>query len=280
MEDSKLETCFQKVKTFLDPISTFTGSFFSTLQFLPEKKGLSSNLAWDTLSTLSALFPKIQIFRPMALNAVTNVTNSKYTSKSLTFLLSTRSIDAPVISTWLSNWHGLTRISNIWGTLKKLIHHLYRIPIKLVILYFDLANQCRLFNLCCCLVTKSCPSLLRPYELQPARFLCPWDFPGKNTRVGCHFLLQGIFQTQVLDPPLPPPSCVESRFFTAEPWGNIPKSNFSHVLIQALGYMEKKPTQLSQIVSRIQKLIFGTHSSKFMESISLQARGFRGLKIS
>ena len=25
-----------------------------------------------------------------------------------------------------------------------------------------------------------------------ASFLCPWDFPGKNTGVGCHFLLQGI----------------------------------------------------------------------------------------
>ena len=29
-----------------------------------------------------------------------------------------------------------------------------------------------------------------------ARCLCPWDFPGKNTGVGCHFLLQGIFLTQ------------------------------------------------------------------------------------
>ena len=31
------------------------------------------------------------------------------------------------------------------------------------------------------------------------RFLCPWDFPGKNTGVGCHFLLQGIFLTQGLN---------------------------------------------------------------------------------
>ena len=28
------------------------------------------------------------------------------------------------------------------------------------------------------------------------RLLCPWDSPGKNTRVGCHALLQGIFPTQ------------------------------------------------------------------------------------
>ena len=30
------------------------------------------------------------------------------------------------------------------------------------------------------------------------RFLCPWDFPGKNTGVGCHFLLQEIFPIQGL----------------------------------------------------------------------------------
>ena len=38
--------------------------------------------------------------------------------------------------------------------------------------------------------------LLRPYGLQPARLLCPWDFPGKNTGVGCYFLLQEIFPSQ------------------------------------------------------------------------------------
>ena len=38
---------------------------------------------------------------------------------------------------------------------------------------------------------------LRSYGLWPARLLCPWNFPGKNTGVGCHFLLQRIFLTQV-----------------------------------------------------------------------------------
>ena len=37
---------------------------------------------------------------------------------------------------------------------------------------------------------------LQPHELWPVRLLCLWDFPGKNTGVGCHFLLQGIFLTQ------------------------------------------------------------------------------------
>ena len=31
------------------------------------------------------------------------------------------------------------------------------------------------------------------HGLQPARFLCPWNSPGKNTGVSCYFLLQGIF---------------------------------------------------------------------------------------
>ena len=34
------------------------------------------------------------------------------------------------------------------------------------------------------------------------RFLCPWDFPGNTTEVGCHFPLQGIFLTQELNPHL------------------------------------------------------------------------------
>ena len=42
---------------------------------------------------------------------------------------------------------------------------------------------------------------LWPHGQNP--MLCPWDSPGKNTRVGCHFLLQGIFLTQGSNPGLP-----------------------------------------------------------------------------
>ena len=31
-----------------------------------------------------------------------------------------------------------------------------------------------------------------PYGLYPARLLCPWDFSGKDTGVGCHFLLPNL----------------------------------------------------------------------------------------
>ena len=37
---------------------------------------------------------------------------------------------------------------------------------------------------------------LWPDGLQPTKLLCPWNLPGKNTGVGCHFFLHGIFLTQ------------------------------------------------------------------------------------
>ena len=33
---------------------------------------------------------------------------------------------------------------------------------------------------------------VRPHRQQPTRLPCPWDSPGKNTRMGCHFLLQCV----------------------------------------------------------------------------------------
>ena len=40
--------------------------------------------------------------------------------------------------------------------------------------------------------SPSCIQLFRdPIKMQPSRLLCPWDFPGQNTRMCCHFLLQG-----------------------------------------------------------------------------------------
>ena len=40
---------------------------------------------------------------------------------------------------------------------------------------------------------------LQPHGLWPARLLCPWDSPGKNTGVDCHSLLQKIFPTSGLN---------------------------------------------------------------------------------
>ena len=62
-------------------------------------------------------------------------------------------------------------------------------------------------------MAQSCPTLCGP-----TRLLCPWNFPVKAIEVGCHFLLQGTFLTQGLNPcffhllhwqvgPLPPAMC-------------------------------------------------------------------------
>ena len=50
------------------------------------------------------------------------------------------------------------------------------------------------------LIANLCPTLLQPYGLYPSRLLCPWNSPGKNTVVGSHFLLQGLFPTQGSNP--------------------------------------------------------------------------------
>ena len=48
-----------------------------------------------------------------------------------------------------------------------------------------------------CMHAQSCPSLCDdPMDLWLTRLVCPWEFSGKNTGVGCHFLLQGIFAAQ------------------------------------------------------------------------------------
>ena len=52
--------------------------------------------------------------------------------------------------------------------------------------------------MCACSVASVISDSLWSYGLELARLLCPWDFPGKNTEVGCHALLQGIFLTQRL----------------------------------------------------------------------------------
>ena len=45
-----------------------------------------------------------------------------------------------------------------------------------------------------CEVIQSCPTLCDPMD--PTRLLHPWNFLGKSTGVGCHFLFQVIFPTQ------------------------------------------------------------------------------------
>ena len=92
-----------------------------------------------------------------------------------------------------------TRASSRKWTLKGWLMH-FHLPAHHV--FFNLwTKQClglvsvsRLTRvLCVCSVVSDS---LRPHGLGPTRLFCPWDSPGKNTGVGCHALLQGIFPTQ------------------------------------------------------------------------------------
>ena len=60
--------------------------------------------------------------------------------------------------------------------------------------------------LCVCLVAQSCLTLGNPMDCSPPGSSAHEIFQGKDTGVGCHSLLQGIFPTQV--------SCIAGRFFT------------------------------------------------------------------
>ena len=59
---------------------------------------------------------------------------------------------------------------------------------------------------CCavlCSVSQSCSTLCDPMDCSPPGSSVHGDSPGKNTEVGCHALLQGIFPTQGSNPGLP-----------------------------------------------------------------------------
>ena len=93
---------------------------------------------------------------------------------------------------------------------------------------------------CCCLVNKLCPTILWPCGLESIRLFCSWDFPGRNTGVSCHFLLQRSFQlrdeTHI--------SYLAERFFFWETLNNsyepiIPTC--SHVCLCAFSSVNRNP---------------------------------------
>ena len=100
---------------------------------------------------------------------------------------------------------------------------------------------------------------LRPHGLQPVRFLCPWDSPGKNTEVGCLALLQRIFPAQGSSPrllhllhlqagslPLVPPGKHRMSSLCQNTWenlGQLPKeSDMTRIYVKALEFdFERAP---------------------------------------
>ena len=68
----------------------------------------------------------------------------------------------------------------------------------MVFIMFKVIGMCAV-----CLVTQSCPTLCDSTDCRPPGSSVQGDSPGKNTGVGCHACLQGIFPIQGLNPGLP-----------------------------------------------------------------------------
>ena len=92
---------------------------------------------------------------------------------------------------------------NTWRynrTLKRFVifkSHIYFIKNIAIILNYNLIVCIYLYNITSSSTAaatakslQSCPTLCNPHRRQPTRLCLPWDSPGKNTGVGCHFLLQ------------------------------------------------------------------------------------------
>ena len=67
---------------------------------------------------------------------------------------------------------------------------------------------------------------MRPHRLQPIRLPRPWDSPGKNTGVGCHFLLQCIKVKSERE-------VAQSRLTLRDPMDCSPPGSSAHGILQA-----------------------------------------------
>ena len=93
--------------------------------------------------------------------------------------------------------------------------------LKFIVIHYSANGKC----VCLCMTTCAMFShvwLFVTLWTIALRFLCPWDFSGKSTGVGCHFLLQGVFPTQ-RSTCVSCGSCIVGWFFTGWAIGHATK---------------------------------------------------------
>ena len=76
------------------------------------------------------------------------------------------------LSSWLC--HIVKAVFGLWLSVKNTFHIMIQ----------------HTYMCCCCYVASVGSDSVWPHRRQPTRLTRPWDSPGKNTGVGCHFFLQ------------------------------------------------------------------------------------------
>ena len=75
------------------------------------------------------------------------------------------------------------------------------------------------------------------------RLLCPWDSPGTNIAMGCHFLLQGDLPNPGIELASPMSPALAGRFFTTSPLrgkeGNIKEQSLLFSIVVVFKYVQK-----------------------------------------
>ena len=116
---------------------------------------------------------------------------------------------------------------------------------------------------CCCCCCYVMSDSVWPHRRQPTRLPRPWDSPGKNTGVGCHFLLQcmkvkvkSLSHVRLLATPwtaaypAPPPMEFSRQEYWSElplpsPWVAIAFSVSCHCLLRARAHTHTHTHKLS-----------------------------------
>ena len=90
---------------------------------------------------------------------------------------------------------------------------------------------------CRCQVASVVSDSMRPHRRQPTRLPGPWDSPGKNTGVGCHFLLQckSLSRVQLLAIPWTAAyqAPLSMGFSRQEYWNGVPLPSLAPFLLSA-----------------------------------------------
>ena len=103
-------------------------------------------------------------------------------------------------------------------------------------------------NLIVCQVTSVVSDSLHPHGLSPTRLLCLWNFPGKNTGVGCHF-----FQGNLPNSGIQPASGRRILFLVAQMVNHPPAmqetwvQSLGRVCIQLVSEFEFMPPEYQEV---------------------------------